>query len=183
MASAEIRAAREADLPRIAEIHVDSWRAAYTGLINDRALEERTVAWRLRQWRALFKAPPKGHLVAVAEVDGEVVGFARAGRSDDDDVDADTTVNLFALYLDPQRRGEGVGRGLLDYVLDHFARRGFRTATLYTLIGNDPARRFYERCGWTLDEGVTKECLGDGYAAPQLRYRLSLDSRSPATAP
>jgi ribosomal protein S18 acetylase RimI-like enzyme len=180
MVSPDFRPATVADLPRISEIHVDSWDAAYRGLIDDGALDERTVDVRLEQWRELMEDPPGGHIVAVAEVDGAIVGFIRAGHSDDDDVDPETTVNVFALYLDPARRGEGVGRDLLRWTLDRYAERGFKVATLYSLVGNEPARRFYERNGWTLDEGVIKECLGDGYKAPQVRYRLRLDSRSGA---
>ena len=177
----DFRAATEADLPRISEIHVDSWNAAYRGLVDDRALDERTVEWRLKHWREFMDAPPEEHLLAVVEVEGELAGFLHAGRSDDDDVDRQTTVNVFALYLDPARRGEGLGSGLLAWALDRFAERGFTVATLYSLVGNEPARRFYERHGWTLDEGVMKECLGDGYPAPQVRYRLRLESRSRAS--
>ena len=46
--------------------------------------------------------------------------------------------------------------------------------TLYVLIGNESALRFYERLGFRAEPGAVKECLGDGYEAPQMRLRLDL---------
>ncbi|MDQ3987182.1 MAG: GNAT family N-acetyltransferase [Actinomycetota bacterium] len=167
------------DVGDVARIHVESWRAAYRGLIADEALAERTVEVRVKQWTKTLGAPPTDrHTLYVAERGGSTVGFAWAGPSDDHDVDPAVTVNIYALYLDPARRGEGIGAALLEHVVDDFASRGFTRATLYVLVGNDPARRFYERAGWELDAGVTKPCLGDGYEAPQVRYSFDLASRS-----
>jgi ribosomal protein S18 acetylase RimI-like enzyme len=174
----DIRPATPGDVDAIARIHVASWRAAYTGLIDKEALAVRTVERRTREWRErLTGESGAGQTFYVARESDAVVGFASAGPSDDDDVDPETTVNVYSLYLDPEMTGRGIGSALLAHVLDDFSRRGFTLATLYVLDGNTQARRFYERAGWALDPGAVKECLGDGYQAPQVRYRLSLDAR------
>jgi GNAT superfamily N-acetyltransferase len=170
-----VRLARPDDIERIAEIHIASWSRAYRGLIPEEALDARTVAGRMSDWRSwLGDAALVDHRLYVIEDPSGVAGFSFAGPTDDDDLDPGTTVNVGALYLDPDRRGTGLGRVLLDHVLADFGSRGFRVATLYVLIGNQGARRFYARLGWIEEPAVVKECLGDGTEAPQVRYRKQI---------
>ena len=175
MPSPSIRRATADDVDRIARIHVDSWNAAYTGLIDQAELEARNVAKRTEQWAEFFEGDKwPGHEVWVVEDGGRVAGFARVGPSDDHDVDPATTTNLFALYLDPATRGRGLGEALVAHVLGVLRAQGHERATLYVLIENHPARRFYERLGWTPEPDVVTDCLGDGARAPQMRYSRSL---------
>ena len=176
MLSLSFRNATRADVGRIAEIHVAGWDAAYRGRIDEEALAERTVEKRVELWNEVLDGGDrfKDHTVHVAELDGDIVGFAQWGPSDDPDVDRSTTINVFALYLDPELRGKGVGRALLDHVTHEASHDGKRLATLYVLIGNDEASAFYEKVGWEPEPDVVKECLGDGYEAPQSRWRRVL---------
>lgn len=175
MSSPSFRPATSDDIPRIAVIHVAAWEAAYRGLIDDEALNARTVERRTSQWKEFFTDQRfADHSVFVAEVNNEIVGFAHVGPSDDDDVDQTSTMNVFALYLDPSRRGRGLGRALLDHVGEEGAAAGYKLATLYVLKGNDPASRFYEKLGWEPQPEIVKECLGDGHEAPQFRFRRAL---------
>lgn len=173
---ASFRPATFADIPRIAEIHIAGWETAYRGLIDDAALSERTLEKRVELWNEVLGGGDRfqNHSVHVAEVSGDIVGFAQSGPSDDPDVDPSTTINVFALYLDPEVRGQGVGRTLLDHVLDEASSAGKELATLYVLVGNDDAAVFYEKVGWESEPDVVKECLGDGYEAPQSRWRRAL---------
>ena len=181
MASLSFRRATSADVARIAEIHVAGWRVAYTGLIDESALAERTVDKRETEWAELFAgAAYPDHSVYVVEQAGEIAGFARIGPSDDADVERAATMNVFALYLDPALRGKGLGRRLLNHVLELASAAGYSLATLYVLVENDAARRFYEKLGWQAEPDVVTDCLGDGAEALQLRYRLEL-SRSGTT--
>ena len=170
-----LRRAALDDAPRIAEIHVAAWHAAYTGLVDQAALDARTVEHRAVQWNEVLSGWQwPDNVVYVAELAGSIQGFARVGPSDDLDVDRATTLNVFALYLDPGRRGRGLGTVLLGHVLEEARASGYRLATLYVLIDNASARRFYERRGWQPEPHVVTDCLGDGTHAPQLRYRLEL---------
>jgi ribosomal protein S18 acetylase RimI-like enzyme len=172
----EIRAASLDDIERIAEIHVASWASAYTGLIPDEAIAALTVPVRIENWREVFADPswPDDRLWVLVD-EGDIQGFLYAGPSEDEDVDRSRTVNVICLYLDPDARGRGYGRALMVEALADFAARGFHLATLYVLIENGPARRFYARLGWIEEPEVEKECFGEGIPAPQLRYRLPLN--------
>ena len=60
---------------------------------------------------------------------------------------------VIAMWVDPARRGEGIGRQLLDAVVDFIRAKGAREVVLGVVDGNDAARVLYERYGF-VDTGV-----------------------------
>ena len=98
--------------------------------------------------------------VYVAERDGEPVASVSVG----DGV-------LRTLYVLPGLQGSGIGSTLHDHALERLRALGCGEAKLWTLEGNESARRFYERRGWILN-GETREVpfpphpLDVGYSRP-----------------
>ena len=88
----------------------------------------------------------------VAELDGEVVGVAVVGPLKGDLV-------LFRLYVVPEHQGTGIGRMLLEDVLQVARERGHRIIRLSYLDGNVNAERFYRAFGFTESH---REPTGDG---------------------
>jgi ribosomal protein S18 acetylase RimI-like enzyme len=77
----------------------------------------------------------------------EACGIA-AGYIEPDD---SSTAHLVSMWVAPPHRRSGVGRQLV-HAVDSWARsRGVRTLRLMVTSGNDPARQFYERLGFTLN--------------------------------
>jgi GNAT superfamily N-acetyltransferase len=75
----------------------------------------------------------------VAEVDGQIVGFAIADLQEH---------NVWALFLDPLYERQGIGRQLHDTMLDWY----FAQTTTTIWLGTDPGTRaegFYRAAGWT----------------------------------
>jgi hypothetical protein len=62
-----VRQATSADARAIAQAHVDSWRAAYPGLIPERFLERLSLDRRERQWAETLAAGEDKPIVLVAE--------------------------------------------------------------------------------------------------------------------
>lgn len=60
----------------------------------------------------------------------------------------DGSVELVSMWVDPARRGHGVGEALVKNVVDWAAASGFDTVNLWVVRDNDGARRLYERCGF-----------------------------------
>ena len=56
---------------------------------------------------------------------------------------------LFVSGVDPDAGGRGLGRALVRAGLDHLAGRGLGRALLYVDADNEPARRLYDRLGFT----------------------------------
>lgn len=121
---AGIRLAREADLPRLYEIHMASSDprehlslASYQELVE---IMERTT---------------------VIEVADRIVGFAMVQRVEE--------MGLFqGLAVDPAAQGGGHGRALVEDALTYLADAGARVIELLALVEAVPARRLYESLGF-----------------------------------
>ena len=168
---ASVRAAVADDADSIGRVQVETWRAAYRGLIPDEAIAAFDVESRQRLWReGLAREPRPGSATFVAELDGEVVGFASVGRSRDPET-ADEG-ELYAIYLDPSCWGRGIGRALLEQAEESMRESGFRRAMLWVLEGNERGEHFYRQAGWEQDG--RKVDAFQGVEVAELRYRKSL---------
>ncbi|HEY3209439.1 MAG TPA: GNAT family N-acetyltransferase [Actinomycetota bacterium] len=165
-----IRAATEADARAIAEIHVGGWLWAYRGLVPDGLLDSLSVDRREEGWRRGFADHRPGRAVFVAERDARAIGFVACGRSMDDDA-AKGCGEVYAIYIEHEVQGTGVGRALLARAVQHLREYGFRQATLWVLANNDRTRRFYEVAGWRPD-GTEKTDEWHGFPLREARYRI-----------
>src|SRR6266540_4156357 len=148
-----VRTAHRGDVREIAALHVRAWQRAYRGLMPDFLLDSLSVVEREAEWKRAMSHQPQLQ-VLVVDVDHRVLGFSAAGPSRDGDA-ARGTAEVYAIYVDPDHVGTGLGRILLAHTLEDFRSRGYRTATLWVLEGNDRARRFYELAGWRAN-GATR---------------------------
>lgn len=173
-----LRPAVLSDAHALAVIHVETWRAAYAGLIPDAVLAGLSIEAREQGWKnRLLRPDSPDHHTFVAELDGRLVGFASIGPSRDVDRRVDDG-ELYALYLDHTAWGRGIGRALFAHAIAHLRARGRNAVTLWVLTGNARARRFYEAAGMRADGGVKDEEVG-GAALPHVRYRLPLGPSEP----
>jgi RimJ/RimL family protein N-acetyltransferase len=163
-----VRPATGADARTIAEIRVASWRATYAGMLPAGILDGMDVA-RNEAWIAGRVADPQGQGTLVVEDEGgRVAGYALMGPARDDD--AAGLGELGAIYLDPDARGRGYGRPLLQAAVAELASAGFDAVVLWVLTANAPARRFYERAGFRPD-GAVRTLDFDGTPIEEIRYR------------
>ena len=95
------------------------------------------------------------------------VGFAAAGPEHDGRAGRG---ELYAINVDPQVWGRGLGRALLRDVTVELAGLGYREAVLWVVPQNDRARWFYESEEWR-DDHVRREDEVFGVDVPEMRYR------------
>ena len=170
---AVIRQAQPADAAAIAHIEVDSWRAAYLGLIPAADLNALSVPAREASWlRILSHAVAAGTRTWVLCAEDAGLGFASAGPTRDDDDPRDVG-ELYTIYLLPAAWGRGLGAALLDTAQADLARRRHWAMTIWVLEGNTRARRFYELAGFTRDGARRWARVGAG-SLPEIRYRRAL---------
>ncbi|MGI4895266.1 MAG: GNAT family N-acetyltransferase [Janthinobacterium lividum] len=174
-----MRLAAIEDADDLARVHVDTWRAAYVGLIPEPVIASMFLATSIERWRTMRPAPPCHCPVAVAvavavAVDdgGTTIGFVRCGPSRDEEVTG-STGEVHALYVHPEHWRTGAGRELLGSATEELRSDGFTDATLWVLTHNDRARRFYERCGWRTD-GRSRHDQREGAVLDEVRYRRHL---------
>jgi len=79
--------------------------------------------------------------------DDGIAGFASIGGSRE----VAGWGEIYALYVDPEHWGAGVGRRLLDDSRRRLADAGYADAVLWVLRGNEGAERFYRADGWRRD--------------------------------
>ena len=135
--SAEVRRAELGDLPALARLCADHAQYERAPHDPDGHIERLSAA--------LFDPAPRA-LAWVAQVDGEIVGYA-SGAVEFSTWTAREFLHLDCLYLDDRARGGGLGSDLLDAVRAEARDRGLVSVQWWTPDWNDGAVRFYERHG------------------------------------
>jgi len=156
MSDPGIRRVRESDL------------AAVVGLVHELAEYERAPLEcqlsRGQLRRALFGPEPAlfGH---IAEVQGAVVGCALWFLSYST-WKGSHGIYLEDLYVQPEHRGRGLGRGLLAALAEESCRRGFARLEWSVLDWNMTAIKFYQALGARpMDGWTTFRLSGEALAA------------------
>ena len=140
-----IREARPEDAARLGAVHVQCWRESYSHLLSQQLLDSIRPEDRASRWEQIIASPNDQQWVA--EVDGEIVGFAGTGPARDDD--APRELELYAIYVLTAHHGSGAGQALLDAAI------GTEPSFLWIATDNPRAEAFYRRNGFEFD-GVTK---------------------------
>jgi GNAT superfamily N-acetyltransferase len=113
---------------------------------------------RNRRFFRRFLAPSEDGLLIGAWENGELVGFAclywffsstRAAE----------TVLMNDLFVDPGRRGAGIGRALIEASAEAARRRGARHLEWATAPDNSTAQRLYDSTGAERSTWITYELL------------------------
>ncbi len=157
-----IRPATHEEAESVARVQVRSWQRAYAHVLPPDDLARLSVdrrAEQLREW------PPP----IVAEAGGRIVGFVSVGDSRDPDAEGE----LYAIYVDPEHWGCGIGRALIRAGENRLVELGYRDVVLWVLDDNPRARRFYEAAGWRSD-GAARPIEIFGHEVPEVRYRKQL---------
>jgi ribosomal protein S18 acetylase RimI-like enzyme len=150
----QIRAASAEDCRAIAQVHVESWQAAYAGILDPAFLAGLSVDRREQSWREVLSAGQSELLVGVAG--GFVVGFASFGPSRDADAPA-ARAELWALYVHPLSWSTGAGRELWQAAHARLKSQGYSSVSLWVLERNTRAIRFYSAAGFVIEAGSEKE--------------------------
>lgn len=115
----------------------------------------------------LDKHDPDRERAWIAELNGERVGAVFCVRKDD------TTAKLRLLHVEPSARGAGVGSVLVDECVRFAKSAGYREMELWTVSLLAPARRIYQRAGFTLAEEDTSQRFGKELTGQTWRLRLT----------
>lgn len=151
-----VRPAHAEELPEVGEIALLAYRAE--GLVPegspyaDRLTDS---AGRHREAELLVAADDSGRLLGTVTVARPGTPWAQVAGPDE--------IEFRMLAVHPDGRGRGVGRALVDSVLDRARAEGFRGVALSTLESMRTAHHLYERVGfrraphrdWRPNERVT----------------------------
>ena len=153
-----VRRATVVDAEGIATVRVQTWQAAYRGLVPDSYLDGMSLDDNIMRATAWFDAEALGtHWVCT--IDNEVVGWACAFmRARDADL-CESVAELVACYAMQRVWGFGVGFEMWKTVVAELRNRGAHAVALWVLAKNDRAIQFYERQGFQADGATKTEVL------------------------
>ncbi|MBM7518810.1 GNAT family N-acetyltransferase [Nocardioides nitrophenolicus] len=145
---ATVRPARPDDVAAVVAVGHLTWPATYTPIAGAEYVRRGLAEW----WSPAGTADAiAAGRVLVAESDGQVVGVATYSLDGE-------VVDLWKLYVVPSAQGTGAGAALLDAVVSGPG-VGASEIRLAHLAGNERARAFYERHGFT-ETHRTADALG-----------------------
>jgi ribosomal protein S18 acetylase RimI-like enzyme len=156
------------DLAAVGAVHWRSRVVAYAGILEPEMLEARPAEAFGEWWTERWRWEQETHRLTVAERDGRVLGFTYVGPSE-----TPGAAELYAIHVEPELVGTGIGRELMIDALGRLGEIGGDRAVLWVLEENERARRFYDKGGWSPD-GATRVEPVNGQPVPQLRYSHEL---------
>ncbi|MFI5015162.1 MAG: GNAT family N-acetyltransferase [Hyphomicrobiales bacterium] len=139
------RFARPADASQVVALYHAVWHETQAPFMPIEERTRRTLTFFVRRVSALRAT------TLVEERGGSIVGFsAWSGRL------------LGQIFVAKAFRGTNVAPLLMAAAEREMADRGIAEAELHCVVGNDRARRFYERMGWTHQGEIFEPVLGKG---------------------
>jgi ribosomal-protein-alanine N-acetyltransferase len=146
-----VEPASSRDAPKLAQLHGASFHRGWgEGEFEQMLSERNTLVHRLRRRR-------------------NIIGFAVSRMAADE-------AELLSIAIDARHRGRSLSRSLLLTHLGHLAGRGVRTVFLEVEENNQPARRLYDRAGFSVvgrRERYYKQPGGEPLNALLMRRDLS----------
>ncbi len=147
-----LRVARPEDSRALAQVHIDTWRHTYAGMVPDQFLASMTLDDQTRSWRHWIKRGGKNERILLVETQsggsvrqqGRIVGFGHAGPLRGRN--PRHAGEVYTLYVDIDWQGRGIGRQLLGQLFGGLLDAGLESAVVWVLAKN-PSRYFYEAMG------------------------------------
>jgi GNAT superfamily N-acetyltransferase len=162
-----LRAALPEDWERLRDVRLAALRDAPEAFASTLEATEGLPQWR---WEGWATGDDWGaELVTFVEEPAPGAPFAglATGAIFHDDR---ATANLFAMWVAPPARRAGLGRALVDAILEWAHERGVAHVILRISEGNQAAQRLYESAGFVLDDD-DREPLREGSAVVTLGMR------------
>jgi GNAT superfamily N-acetyltransferase len=154
--SPTIRPLTDGDLDAVVDLSLRAWAPVFAAveqvLAGSGVFEEFHPDWRDTQRRAVSDVCADDATPTwVAEVDSAVAGFVAVRLHRDDRMG-----EIYMIAVDPDRQRRGLGIALTTHATDWIRQQGMTIAMIDTGgdPGHAPARRVYERAGYTALPGV-----------------------------
>jgi GNAT superfamily N-acetyltransferase len=141
--SAMIRRADASDISRVAALYHAVWHETHAPFMPQAEIIHRSMGFFIERMTALLQS------TLVTELNEEVVAFS-AWRGQ----------HLGQLFVAVSHRGTHVASSLLTAAEIEMAKEGVVEAELHCAVGNDRARRFYERMGWHHKAKIMEQVAG-----------------------
>ena len=140
-----IRSATINDAEKVARIKIEGWQTAYRGIIDSVFLDNMDINAEIEKRKRNLE---EGASIVIAELNNEVVGFCLY-RDYNENLESfpNTDCEISALYIKSSLKRKGIGRKLMQYVIQKLQNQGKTQMILGCLTENYSSRVFYEKMG------------------------------------
>ena len=150
-----LRHGKEKDLSVIQEIARLTWGPAYGAIIGQEQIDY--MLEKMYNKGVLLEQFLEGYTFLIAEINAKDVGFASYSVTDP----IHKIYKLHKLYVLPECHGKGVGKFLMNEVLDKVKAEGGLRLEL-NVNRENKAKDFYESAGFIIKETVNLD-IGNGF--------------------
>jgi ribosomal protein S18 acetylase RimI-like enzyme len=161
------------DARAVAEIHVNTWRAAYASIVSAEYLASQSVERRQAWWSQCIAAGTPELLVA--KDNGVVCGWLNFSASRDANAQKDEA-EIWAVYVAPAFSSTGTGRLLWLRAKELMVAQGFKSCSLWVFPQNTRAIKFYQAAGFVANRSSPKNFELGGQQLQEVRYVCQLDA-------
>ncbi len=152
----QVSIAGKHNIPGIRDMAYRIWPVAYASILQPKQIEY--MLQLFYSMNALEKQLQSGHRFIIASEDGIAVGFASFSQKTPGTPEI---FRLHKLYVLPGLQQKGVGKFLLNYIIETISAEG---ATMLELNVNrhNPALHFYTKLGFSISREEDID-IGEGY--------------------
>ncbi len=136
-----IRTANPSDSPIIRSIAENTWPDAYSNIISPEQIQY--MLNLMYSDDALHHQMKNGHQFYIAEINEKPIGFASVSN------EGNNVFQLNKLYILPNTQKTGVGKSLIQTIIEHVKQHGGAQIMLRVNKQNN-AKLFYERQGFSI---------------------------------
>ena len=150
-----LRKAKEEDISTISDLAEQIWPQTYSAYIS--AAQLRFMLDKMYNQAELLDQLQSGHVFLIASENGKNVGFAGFSVTDPQK----NGYKLHKLYVLAEMHGKGVGKTLINEVINLAMHEGGKTLQL-NVNRNNNAKDFYLKVGFNIKETVDLD-IGNGF--------------------
>ncbi len=150
-----LRKAKEEDITSIREMARITWGPTYLPIIGQKQVDY--MLDKMYSEGVLLEELMKGFAFLIAEIGSTDVGFASYSLTDPDHF----TYKLHKLYVLPEAHGKGVGKFLINEIVNKIREAGGKCLELNVNRANN-ARNFYLKAGFNIKKTIDLD-IGNGY--------------------
>ncbi|NBW03037.1 MAG: GNAT family N-acetyltransferase [Cytophagia bacterium] len=162
----KIRKALLSDIPVIKEIAEKAWRPTYDHILTE---QQTLYMLDLMYNSQTLENQIKGNIAFfMVDLGQETVGYFAI------EILNEQKVKLHKLYLDPTQKQKGLGRKIIQYIMD-WALTNQSNRIILNVNKNNSAVQFYLKMGFKIIEEIILD-IGEGYVMDDFVMQLDLGS-------
>ena len=150
-----IRKAVPSDAQGIAKVHVESWKSTYINIVPENFLNNLSYEKREDYWLSVI---PNGGVYVAEDENNQIIGFASGGKERSGNY-SNYNGEIYAIYILKEYQGRGIGKLLLEPIINDLTTQGIFTMLVLALEDN-PSRHFYEKLGAKKIDNIIVEIGG-----------------------